>query len=252
MIQSSNISKLRSGEAISFFDNLKSILSTFNLDQLQLSSASEELLSSINALTELYKNERGSKITRTLVLLDQKRDNLFMAIRLILEQHIKAHPQESLRPKAEDILNTFNKFGADLYRKNYQEETAGLKGIIKTMEANFELLENIRLLNLTGYYEALRLANQEFDQAYLERNSAYANLPKEKMQEERNKAEKTFDALVLKINAHLVLSKDPSAYEPLADQINSLVNTYQDVVNRRGSSNGMIEELDADFSEVES
>lgn len=251
MINSSNISKLRTGEAVSFFDNLKSILAKSDLDQLQLSAIVQQLLSHVNALTPLYKSERGNKITRSLAVLDLQRDNLFMAIRSLLDIHMRVHPQESLRPKATDLLEIFNKYGADLYKKSYQEETAGLKAIIETIDAQAGLLEGIRQLALTDYYEALKQTNLEFDKTYLERNSAYAVIPKEKMQEERYKAEQLFNSLTQKINAYLVLSENPTAYQALAGEINALVGTYQDSANRRASKSSPSEELDADFSEAE-
>ncbi|MDX2304840.1 MAG: DUF6261 family protein [Microscillaceae bacterium] len=251
MIESSNISKLRSGEAVSFFDNLKSILAKADLNQLQLSTIVRELLSHVNALTPLYKSERGNKITRSLAVLDQQRDNLFMAIRSLLDVHMRAHPQESLRPRAEELLENFSRYGVDLYRKSYQEETAGLKAIMETIDAQAELLEGIRQLALTDYYEALKQTNLEFDKTYLERNSAYAVIPKEKMQEERYKAEQLLNSLTQKINAYLVLSENPAPYQSLAGEINALVSTYQDSANRRASKSSPSEELNADFSEAE-
>ena len=254
MIETSSIKSLRNGEIIAFFDNLISIVEKADMDALKLSGFWNDLESQIDTVKELYKEERGSKITQSLVNLDKARDLLLIALRNILEQHAIAHPQEQNRPKAQQLLDTVNRYGSDLYRKSYQEQTAGMTSIAEIIDASEEMTQSLKDLHLTEYYTAMKSANEDFDSAYLERNSEYAQSPKEKLREERTQAESLFFTLSKKINAYLELAEDAQPYAHLTNEIAALVGTYDQVASRRkiGVSTG--EEVDdgpLDADEVE-
>lgn len=255
MITSSNIHSLRSGEAVAFFDNIHSILSTFDLAALQLDAYTAPLLDSYEEMKGLYKNERGSKITRELIELDKKRDTFFTALRNILLEHKRGHPSEEAQGQADDLHDILTRFGDNLHRKNYQEQTAGIDSITKTIDANAKALNDLNTLHLTVYYEAMKAANTLFNDTYLLRNSEYATVPKEKLTEVRDRTEEAFNTLVRKINAYLELSDEPVPYQALAGKIDALVETYQQVAERRSSIKSKAEETDevtdADFEELE-
>ncbi len=252
MISSSNLHLLRNGEIIAFFSNVLSIFTELDIEKLRLKPQLGGLNASFNILKAQYKAERGNKITRTIVNLDRARDLLFVATRNILLQHAQAHPDERLRPKAQALLEVIEKHGADLYKKSYQEQTVGMKDITDHIDKNIGLISMIKDFNLQHYYHALKEANKTFNEKYLERNKAYADQPKDGLKDLRIDGEDKFDKLVQRINAHIILADDPSAYQELADKIDRLVATYQKAVSRRLPKGGTDsdEKLDQDFHEV--
>lgn len=252
MVTSSNINKLRNGEIVAFFDNLESILAEADLETLKLASFTVPVSAGYAEIKKLYKEERGSKITRELIEWDQKRDQYFVALRNILYQHMQDHPVAEKRKKAGLVHDILTKFGQELHSKSYQEQTAGLGSIIETVDADTEATEALASLYLTVYYEAVKEANSHFDEAYLSRNKEYAESPKEKFKEVRDRTEKAFHRLATKINAFVELAEDPAPYVQLGDKVSSLVETYQQTVERRLSLNGVEDEeaLNADFREI--
>ncbi|MEM9339527.1 MAG: DUF6261 family protein [Bacteroidota bacterium] len=252
MISSSNLHQFRNGEIIAFFSNVLSIFSEMDINKLGLKPQISGLATSFDVLKTQYKAERGSKITRTIVNLDRARDLLFVATRNILIQHAQAHPVEKLRPKAHALLEVIEKHGADLYKKSYQEQTVGMNDITKKIDQNISLISMIKDFHLHDYYEALKEANKTFNDKYLERNKTYSAQPNDSLKDLRIDGEDKFDKLVQRINAHIVLADDASDYQRLADQIDRLVETYQEAVNRRLSKDEKVsdEELDQDYHEV--
>lgn len=250
MIKSSNLIQLRNGEVMNFFSNALTVLNEADLETTGLKDEVTLLSAVYDTLRMHYKLERGSRITRSLVELDGARDTFFISLKGLLTFHAQGHPDPAKQAQAELLLKTLESHGTNLHRKNYQEETAGLLSIINTISQNTELTAAVAALNLEGYIEALKTTNTEFDEAYLERNSEYASIPKEKLAELREQAEDSFEKIVLRINANLLLADDPAPFESLASQLDTLVQNYQDVVTRRRQGGGSAEELNDDFGEL--
>ena len=248
MIKSSSLTNLRNGEVMNFFSNALTILNEIDLEKTGLLVEVTELSVVYDKLRMHYKMERGSRITRSLVELDGARDQYFISLRGLLTHHAQGHPDPTKRTQAALLLKTVESYGTTLHRKNYQEETAGIHSIINAVNQGILLTAAVKALHLEAYIEALQKTNTEFDEAYLERNSEYASIPKGKLAELRDKAEAWFEKIVLRINANLLLAKDKTLFEALASQVDTLVQNYQDVVFRRrqGRSNAL-EDLDDDF-----
>ncbi|UOB17065.1 DUF6261 family protein [Abyssalbus ytuae] len=250
MIISSNLHELRNGEFMAFISNTLDILNKADLTATGLQEQVMELSSVYSILKEHYKMERSSRITRSLVLLDEARDRYFVSLRGLLQFHTQGHPDETLRQQANLLLKALENHGSDLHRKNYQEQTAGTYSIINIIEQSEELTATIKALYLEEYFEGMKTSNAEFDESYLERNSEYAAIPKEKLAELREQGEKLFEKIVLYINANLVLAEDTTPFETLASEIDTLVKTYQENARRR-HGNSIDEDLNEDYDELE-
>lgn len=251
MIKSSNLNKLRNGEIMNFFSNALTVLNETDLEATGLQDEVTELSSVYDTLSKHYKMERGSRITRSLVDLDGARDQYFISLKGLLIHHAQGHPDPAKRAQAALLLKTVESHGANLHRKNYQEETAGIHSIINTVNQDAALTAAVQALHLDAYTEALQATNTEFDQAYLARNNEYASIPKEKLAELWDQGEEWFEKIVMRINASLLLAEETAPFEALASQIDTLVQNYQDVVTRRRQGNSSAEEdLNEDFREL--
>lgn len=254
MITKTNLKLLRNGEIIKLLSNIVSILKKVSIEALV--SIQSQLESEYEALNIAYKMERGNKLTLLLITLDNARDLYFVALRTILGQHAVAHPDMALRDRAQVLLNVMLRHGNMLHRKSYQEQTAGMDHICSAIDADAALQSTMTDLHLMEYYQAMKTSNKDFDTNYLERNSQYAELPEASMSELRDKAEETYTTLVASINAHLVLAEDKAPFEKVAAEINTLLEAYYAVVERRQSgstdleSTSTDEELNANFGDV--
>ena len=250
MIQNPDLTRYRNGEFVKFTDNVASIISNYDTSALQIQPEAEQFKTNQSHLKTIYKVDRGSNLTLELVKTDKFRDDMFSAVRQILSCHKAYHPDENIRVKAEKLLTIFEKHGTDLNVKSYQEQSAGLDDIIKTVE-NDGSTEDLKLLDIDVYYNNLKSSNVSFDRLFLERNKEYAETPKEKMSELRDQVTADFDTLKNKINAYIIIN-GISAYESLVNELNSLIDTYeQNLEKRTGNATEQNEEvLDQDFEEI--
>ena len=91
--------------------------------------------------------------------------------------------------------------------------------------------------------------NREFDRLFLERNKEYASAPREKMSDLRKTSEESIKELFNMINAAVVFYG--KKYEPLINELNSLVESYQTGIARRyGMQIETDESLNRDFDEI--
>ena len=249
MINSSDFSYFRNGEFIKFIGNVIKILSSFDLKSLKIEPEVGALVKLHESIKASYAISRGSTLTKTLILLDQRRDNMFSSLKSVLEQHAQFHPDEKIRKAAASVLEVIVKHGTDLHRKPYQEQTVGTDDIISsiTEEMKLTLVE----LGLGVYFTTLSQANQAFDQKYLERNKAYAVAGTLKLSEVREELQASYDRFTKKVLGYSIIEgEDP--FKPMANEINTLIKTYEDNIARRRSKPGDQEtELDEDFEDLE-
>ena len=257
MITEVKLSNLRNGEFAAFVSNLLTICRDHDLQSMELQTDVDTIEDEFKLLRQQYRAERGSKITLSIIELDKRRDLLFVALRLIISQHAIAHPKEELRRKALKVLAVLERYGKNLYRKSYQEQTAGTNSILNSIKEDADLLDTLKNLQMTEYFKALDEANKEFDDAYLARNKEYSQMPQGSMTDLRATIEAQYAALVRRINAHLVLAEDPTYYEGLSRELDTLQRSYKDRADRRlsnGSTTDLVEDddesLDQDIAEV--
>ncbi len=187
MINIPNFARFRNGEFVKFNDMTVSVLNNHDLAALQISEVAKEVTAANDDMRAVYKADRGSTLTKAIVHADMFRDNMFSAIILILRAHAKYHPDETMRKKAEALLNIFEKHGSDLNRQSYHQQTANLEDIFEDFDRK-GIRGYIKELHLEAYYKQLMASSKEFDRLYLERNKEYAQTPAETLTVLREKA----------------------------------------------------------------
>ena len=252
MIKVPDLSRFRNGEFVKFNDLIVSVLNNYDLSALQVSEIAKDVTTAREALRGVYKADRGSRLTKAIVHADGKRDNMFSAIILTLRIQVKYYPDETLRKKAELLLDIFGKHGNALNRQSYHQQTANLEDIFEDIERK-GLRDDIDSLHLDPYYKLLVKANKEFDRLYLERNKEYAQTPEESMPELREKAESALKNLFNRVNAFITID-GYEKYKPLVKELNALIESYETSIERRLSTGeeepGEENELDQDFEEA--
>lgn len=250
MISNPNFSRYRNGEFVSFIDNILELSQAFDLDALGLRGRWDTLNKIYQELLTVYKVSRGQSLTKQLVILDQKRDQLFLGFYDITNEHARFHPDNNVKTLTQNLLDVLLIHGRDIHKKSYQEESAALEDLIEKITAgNFTTLMD--RLDLTVYFEGLIKANNEFNELYLKRNTKYAEIKKGEMERLRKETEEAYDSFVRIIMA-LAEINGMTDYETLIDQINSLIGKYITEINRRLSQPEETNpETDSDLDVVE-
>ena len=245
-------SRFRNGEFVKFNDMTVSVLNNHDLEALQISEIAKEIITAYEDMKAVYKVDRGSSLTKAIVHEDIRRDSLFSGIILILRAHVKHHPDERMKKKANTLLSVFEKHGNDLNRQSYHQQTANLEDIFEDLDRK-GIRDDIDMLHLDPYYKALVSSNRGFDRLYLERNKEYAQTPEESMPELREKAESALRNLFDRVNAFITID-GTEKYQPLVKELNALVDNYETSIERRLSAGeedqGEENELDQDFEEA--
>ena len=249
MIIIPDFTHFRNGEFVKFGDLSISILNNYTFEKPKIQEQIQAVTTAHESAKSIYKIDRGSQLTKEIVNEDMLRDNMNSAIRLILQAHANYHPDEETRKKAENLLAVFEKHGTELNKQGYHLQTANLDDIFSDI-INKSLQGDITDLGCGLYYSTLTASNQRFDALYLERNKEYAEAPKEKMADLRQTSEDAIKKLFNMINAAVVFD-DPAVYQPVIDELNSLIESYVTAINRRQSAQQEGDErLNQDFDEV--
>jgi hypothetical protein len=132
------------------------------------------------------------------------------------------------------LLKIFEKHGTGLGRQSYHQQTANLEDIFSDIRQK-GLEGDITAWHVNVYYNTLLQSNKKFDELFLERNKEYAQLPKEKMADLREQAESALINLFEHINA-LITINGTAEYQPLTDELNALINSYETNIERRHRS----------------
>ncbi|MFW5945202.1 MAG: DUF6261 family protein [Bacteroidota bacterium] len=248
MIKIPDFSTFRNGEFVKFTDFSITIVSKYNFDEPKLQEQIDAVKTVHQRIRSIYKTDRGSNLTQDIVQEDLLRDNMNSAIRLILRAHTIYHTEEAIREKAQNVMEVFEKHGTNLNRQSYIQQTVNLDDIFKDIKDK-DLLEAINELGIGFYYKKLVKSNHRFNKLYLERNKEYASAPREKISDLRPTSEETIKELFNMINAAVVFYG--KKYEPLINELNSLVESYQTGIARRhGMQKETDENLNRDFDEI--
>lgn len=237
MIYKPNFSYFKNGEVVQFTDNALSILKANDPTALKVKHQYDHLEERFQTLKTLYILDQGNEITEEIKDYDSRRDDALIGINLNVDSYQK-HFEEEKRQAGARLRALLDKYGRDLYKRSYPEETAGIRNMKEEIDGSPELTVAVDTLYLTAWFGELGRLNDRFDVKYLERNKAYAEAPKEKFADVRVETEAAFDELAKHLTAHSVISPG-KAYNQVINELDQLVLSYNRAVEKRiGSSGG--------------
>lgn len=124
----------------------------------------------------VYTKSTYSGKGKDVAQLDKERDLLFSTLKNYLAAHSKLISLP-LYDEAAKLYEIFRKYGLNLDRLSYSEETALLKKLIEELE-KIENQNYIGNLNLTAAFDNLKEKHQEFEIVFAEQAEANADLRK--------------------------------------------------------------------------
>ena len=234
--------KLRIGEFIQFMKQLLAFCKESNPKLLGVSKQIYELERNWKELEQLFKKEVGSDLTTVLEAQDERRDKAISGLRLFFES-LTYHFDESKRDAGQKLVNVIDKYGKGIARKNYQEESAILSGILKDWDRDQEHSQAISILGVADWKAELNAANNAFDKVYRQRTGDLISIPEASATELREPVMGAYRELIKHLSAHATLAEDPKPYENLTALLNEHIDQYNQLVrNRYGSAVDMEEE----------
>jgi hypothetical protein len=202
-----------------------------------------------NELQQLFKKVLGSELTEVLEKQDERRDRAISGLRMYFDS-FTYHMDKAKSEAARKLFEVIDRYGKGIARKNYQEESAIISGILKDWENDPELSQAITLLNADDWKEELKTANDEFDAVYRERTSDLISIPEASATEMREPVMDAYRMLVNHLEAHTTLAQDKASYQHLAALLNKHIAQYNQMVINRSRGESESEEKDTGTSDA--
>jgi hypothetical protein len=234
MVQTAFIHKQRQDEVIQFLTDYITICKQNDPAGLKIQSKLHPLAETTEKLEAHFKVDQGSEITRHIIALDDRRDDAIICLTAVANAFLN-HFDKTIKSAAEKLDSCIQRYGNRIYRLNYRAETSTITNLVEEIERTPELLEALKVLGLTSLLHELKESNEAFNDKYLARIKERAEAPKESSVELRKTAQTQFHELNDLIDAHIIVS-GITAYEPLVNQLNVLIEKYNAIVKAREES----------------
>ncbi|TCP25201.1 hypothetical protein EV195_104234 [Tenacibaculum skagerrakense] len=228
------VTRYRNGEYLQYMKDVLELVNKQDVDTLLLTNQRNALTGIVSQIDNAFQQSLGSSLTQGIIELDDRRDKAFMGFKSVING-FSYHYDAAKKVHALNALSAIEKYGKDITRKSYQEETAIISSLITDFESQPELVTAVTELSLTDWLTELKTANIAFASKYLERVGDTAANPLANLVELRSQATVAYRVLISHIQAHQVLNTN-AAYSIIIDEIDVLTKQYNLVVDNRTSS----------------
>lgn len=232
MINSIDLQFLRNDEHLQLNKDVAILTLQNNPEALNIKPQYEALALKNDELDALYKKRSGSDLTQELTALDDRRDRAISGL-IIIADGYQYHFDASTSMAGSRLSANFKLYGNAIARQNLQSETNILTSIVNDLEEKPELAAAITTLGLTTWKEELKAANSLFGAKYIERTVEYSEVTKETLAAKREETNQVYYKLRQHIEANATLNEGNVGYTKLINQINSLIQQYNLVLEKR-------------------
>lgn len=223
----------RNGEYIRYMKDVITLCGNNNPVALKIDTQVNNLQLSIEPLNNLFMLERGNLLTPELQAADARRDAAVTGLRFAATA-FTYHYEPETKNAATVVAAGIDKYGAGLARLNYIAETEVIESLVGDFANNTDMVAAADTLRLQNWVAEMNMANQAFNQLYITRTGDYASKPKGSLTEQRDVTTEAYNDLVAHIFSYQTLTK-AVGYTKLIEELNSLTNQYNKVVESRGS-----------------
>jgi hypothetical protein len=210
------------------------VLAQNNPDALQVTEPYQQLKTLVGKIEILFREAKGSSLTKELMELDTRRDNALNGISTIINGYTYC-ADTVLKNHALALQNHLAAFGTGIARDNYQEQTAVIRKLLTDWNEKQELSAALTALHLDPWKNELAEANTQFTAQYLARVEEAVTAPPGNIKDLRTQTNETWFALRDRLNAWLTLQNGAEPFRSAAIAINSVMEGYRGVVRGRGN-----------------
>ena len=240
MLLSIIISKLRNGEFITFGSDFHTIGSKYFATVPGLQAEMLLFTNAFKPMDIVYALEKGSPLSIKIEETDERRDDAITGIRLAADGY-SHHFDLNYKAGADLIFRAINKYGSNIAKQNYMQETASINSLVADFEVAGPLKDAITLFGFTAWVAELKAANILFIELFLQRNEQLSQKPAEDLKTLRVAAKAAHDSFLLFLTASEKLN--PSAdLAKLVGEINSLLEKYNTLIAGRAVKKGKVAE----------
>jgi len=235
-MNSIHLPKLRNAEYLQYMKDYAAIIKLNNPAALQIDNKLSDFEMRSSELEDLSKKALASDKTKTVLELDERRDNAISGITEYV-QSLTYHFESETRKNAQLLQDNFNIYGTGIARLNYQSETATISNIYRDWTTKPELTDAMTFLNLTSWMNELSDANTQFNSQFLARTQEYGDANPETIKAKRDQTTIAYYALRDRIDALHILAETPeSPYSKVINQLNALIDQYNVLLMKRDSN----------------
>jgi hypothetical protein len=172
---------------------------------------------------------RKSSYTAEIVQLDGVRDGTYRGLTETVRAGLH-HYSAPVREAAEKLEVIIDRYG-NLSAKPYNEETAGIYNLLQDLRAK---VNEVSILNLSGWLNELEANSQAFETAILARNAEEAgHVADVNMLEIRRQTDRCYLDIVERLEALMLIQGD-AAFAGFVNKLNANIARYKNVLSRRG------------------
>lgn len=224
---------LRNAEFLQYVKDYAAIINLNNPAALQIDARLSAFETRSRELEELFKKALASDKTKTVLELDERRDNAISGISAYV-QSLLYHFDAETRKNAQLLQDNLQIYGSGIARQNYQSETATLTNIYRDWTTKTELIDAATALNLNSWLNELNDANTQFNTQFLARTQEYGEANPETIKTKREETTTAYYALRDRIDALYTLAEAPeSPYSKVINELNALIGQYNMLLTKR-------------------
>lgn len=224
---------LRNAEYLQYMKDYAAIINLNNPATLQIDAKLSAFETKSSELENLFKKALASDKTKTVLELDERRDNAINGIAGYV-QSLLYHFDSETRKNAQLLQDNLTIYGSGIARMNYQSETATLTNIYRDWTTETELADAVTNLNLTAWLNEMNDANTQFNVQFLARTQEYGDANPETIKSKREETNTAYYALRDRIDAlHTLAETAESPYSTVINQLNALIDQYNVLLMKR-------------------
>ena len=227
-----DLHSLRNNEHYQFMTDVDKLILRLTANELGLESSYPAFHTALGNEDSCMRTANGSDKSGLLDVYDQKRDQIWSAIRMKVEatiwSPIVAEAESALRLKR--VLEQYG----NMRKLSYNEESAALTNLTTDLKAP-SIAEDLVKVGIHRWTDELQKGNEAFLQVFEERTEEYADRDGGDVRAARLIIDPMYESIVDRINAVMVLEMAGPAAITFANNLNELIRYSKNVVaTRRG------------------
>ena len=232
MIIAIHLNHLRNAEYLQFIKQVLAIIGLNKPDVLKIEAQYNNLQGYLAALEALFVTEKGSAITETVVLQDNRRDKAINGITAIVNG-FTYHYTPDTENHARRLAGQIGEYGAGIARENYQAQTSIIDNLLNDLNSKPEMAAAITALQLTDWCKELETANTAFNNAYLQRTQQLGAVSPETIFAKRQQANSNYYSLRDFIDSYFIINQGAEPYNKVSNELNALIVQYNTMMAGR-------------------
>ena len=233
MIKSIKLSNLRNGEYIQLMTDILMVLAQNNPAALEIAEPYQHLKTLVGKIEMLFREARGSSISKDLIELDTRRDRALNGITIIINGYTYC-ADTVLKSHALALQNHLAAFGTGIARDNYQEQTAVIRKLLTDWNEKQVLSIALTALHLDNWKDELAESNTLFTERYMARVEEAVTATPGNIKDLRLQTNEIWFALRDRMNAWFTLEDGAEPFGSTVNTINIVIEEYRRVMRGRG------------------